>query len=99
MFLWARVGRKPKYCSEACRTANFRRKNPVRACDICGTEESQNGKAMAVDHCHETGAVRGVLCWHCNTAIGKFNDSPELLARAIHYLTRGADYRDVDREA
>jgi hypothetical protein len=68
-------------------------------CRICGATESQDGRAMHIDHCHESGAVRGVLCQGCNTALGGFRDSPELLARAIHYLTRGADYRAVDREA
>lgn len=70
-----------------------------RPCDICGREQGTSAKAHAIDHCHETGAVRGALCAHCNQALGMFRDSPELLARAIHYLTRGADYRAVDREA
>jgi hypothetical protein len=68
-----------------------------RPCDICG--RAQGDKAHAIDHSHTNGSVRGVLCTQCNTALGKFQDSPELLARAIHYLTRGADYRAVDREA
>lgn len=38
-----------------------------------------------VDHCHITGKVRGVLCHHCNTALGGFKDDPELLKRAIEY--------------
>jgi hypothetical protein len=66
-----------------------------RPCDICGAPPV----SACIDHCHETGAVRGSLCQDCNTSLGKFRDSPELLARAIHYLTRGADYRAVDREA
>jgi hypothetical protein len=70
-----------------------------RPCDICGRAQGSSEKAHHIDHCHETGAVRGILCSQCNTALGKFQDSPELLARAIHYLTRGADYRAVDREA
>lgn len=39
-----------------------------------------------VDHCHETGQVRGLLCNLCNQALGLFKDSPELLARATAYL-------------
>lgn len=40
----------------------------------------------AVDHDHETGEVRGLLCRPCNTAIGLLGDSPQMLARAIEYL-------------
>jgi hypothetical protein len=71
-----------------------------RPCDVCGRMANEVGGRGAhhIDHCHETGAVRGALCHGCNTSLGHFKDSPELLARAIHYLTRGADYRDVDRE-
>ncbi|MEI5099645.1 endonuclease VII domain-containing protein [Streptomyces sp. PmtG] len=39
-----------------------------------------------VDHCHETGRVRGVLCFNCNSAIGKLGDDPDALRRAIDYL-------------
>lgn len=54
-------------------------------CAICkGT--NKNGKALAVDHNHATGDIRGLLCISCNTALGKFRDSEELLLRAINYL-------------
>ena len=39
-----------------------------------------------VDHCHTKSHVRGLLCNHCNLAIGHFYDSPELLTRARQYL-------------
>jgi hypothetical protein len=51
----------------------------------------------AIDHCHTTGAVRGTLCHQCNTALGNFKDSPELLRRAALYVEKRTDYRDVDR--
>jgi len=54
-------------------------------CAICGKPEKPN-KRLAVDHCHKSGVVRGLLCSLCNTAIGKLGDSPELLRRAIAYL-------------
>ena len=71
----------------------------ARSCDICGALPGSGSRAHYIDHDHETGAVRGILCHGCNTAIGHLHDSPELLARAAWYLTRGADYRDVDQEA
>ena len=41
----------------------------------------------AIDHCHVTGSVRGVLCRRCNAALGLFRDSPEVLERALAYLS------------
>lgn len=54
-------------------------------CAICGTDEP-DGRGWAADHCHKTGAVRGVLCQHCNSGLGFFRDSPTHLAAAIEYL-------------
>ncbi|MEU9109534.1 endonuclease VII domain-containing protein [Streptomyces xanthophaeus] len=42
--------------------------------------------AVHVDHCHATGKVRGVLCFNCNSAIGKLGEDPDTLRRAISYL-------------
>lgn len=59
-------------------------------CAICGQEESAviRGRniALAVDHCHDTGVVRGLLCRACNNAIGIFRHDVGLLQRAIEYL-------------
>ncbi|AZV02296.1 endonuclease VII [Pectobacterium phage Arno18] len=61
-------------------------------CKICGMKETAIGhysgevKRLAVDHCHSTGVVRGLLCSRCNTAIGKMHDSPELLRKAADYI-------------
>ena len=40
----------------------------------------------SIDHCHKTGKVRGVLCFDCNTGLGKLGDDVEGLQRAIKYL-------------
>lgn len=39
-----------------------------------------------IDHDHKTGNVRGILCHHCNTALGSFEENPLILVRAIKYL-------------
>ncbi|MEV5146276.1 endonuclease VII domain-containing protein [Streptomyces sp. NPDC052727] len=39
-----------------------------------------------VDHCHETGRVRGVLCFSCNAALGQFKDRPDVIRRAAVYV-------------
>ena len=49
-------------------------------------EETDYQRRMHIDHCHDTGAVRGLLCHGCNTGIGSLNDDIELLQRAIDYL-------------
>jgi hypothetical protein len=57
-------------------------------CAICGGAEPVKGRRLAVDHCHEGGRVRGLLCGRCNLTIGKFNHDPHLLRAAIDYLER-----------
>lgn len=53
-------------------------------CQICGKEDRIY--AMAIDHDHQDLVIRGLLCMPCNTGLGSFRDSPELLEKAIHYL-------------
>lgn len=54
-------------------------------CALCGNPPSV-GRFLHVDHCHETRRIRGLLCLHCNTALGNFNDDPALLRKAARYL-------------
>lgn len=54
-------------------------------CAIC-QNVFKTSKSTHVDHCHNTGRVRGLLCHDCNTGIGKLRDSVDLLQRAIDYL-------------
>jgi hypothetical protein len=56
------------------------------ACAICGTPQSEQLKKMAVDHDHETGRIRSLLCHNCNVGLGNFKDSPEILTKAIRYI-------------
>ncbi len=55
-------------------------------CAICNQHADSFKHRLSVDHCHTTGAIRGLLCHNCNTAIGKLNDNIELFSRAISYL-------------
>lgn len=53
-------------------------------CAICGEEKAET---LSVDHDHETGKVRGLLCAHCNHVVGFARDKIELLESTIRYLT------------
>lgn len=57
------------------------------ACAICGVDKpSGRTTHFAVDHCHTTGAVRGLLCTKCNRGLGLFNDDTIRIERAVKYL-------------
>lgn len=69
-------------------------------CVTCGTDLSKRGSDLKatkevrkddpyVDHCHTTGKVRGLLCFHCNTALGHIFDNTEILQSMIKYLSDG----------
>ena len=55
-------------------------------CAICGKHQTEFKRAINVDHDHTTGKVRGLLCNGCNSGIGYFKDSIDLLTQAIKYL-------------
>jgi len=53
-------------------------------CAICGKDDVY--RALDIDHNHDTGEVRGLLCTNCNTALGRFKDDIEGLEKALYYL-------------
>lgn len=88
------------YCSEKCRHLNERAKlynanatelhqrsqDQGHRCAICRTDAPGGKGGFHVDHCHDAGVVRGLLCHHCNVALGNFKDDVELLRAAVAYL-------------
>ena len=55
-------------------------------CNLCGKKRESNGRNLAVDHDHETGKLRGILCVMCNVGLGNLGDNVEGLTRALEYL-------------
>ncbi len=83
------------YCTIECKKRASRAVRYGLTFDQLAAIEARQGSMCAVcrqagvlhvDHDHETGQVRGLLCIKCNTGIGKLMDSPELLRRAAGYL-------------
>ena len=55
-------------------------------CKICGNGEEEAGHELRVDHCHNTGKIRGLLCSQCNTALGLLKDNPDNIQKALEYI-------------
>jgi DNA-directed RNA polymerase subunit RPC12/RpoP len=75
--------------------SRLRKENPYPdegyQCPICGRKEEEVSRAntnfsFVLDHCHETNQFRGWLCDYCNRGLGAFNDSVEIMKKAIDYL-------------
>jgi len=68
------------------------KKSQGDVCAICAKPEAalnphtKEPRELAVDHCHNSGVIRGLLCGACNSALGKFKDDIKLLEKAIKYL-------------
>jgi hypothetical protein len=61
-------------------------------CSICGRHQSEFKRILGVDHDHETGRVRGLLCHSCNVVLGLIHDNPDILRSALDYLERYDNY-------
>ncbi|MGW4564554.1 endonuclease VII domain-containing protein [Streptomyces sp. NPDC004561] len=88
---------------KACRAALGRQDHPKRQYGLTEVERDRMiaswggvcciclaAVPVHVDHCHETGRVRGVLCLSCNAALGQFKDQPEVIRRAAAYVEGNA---------
>jgi hypothetical protein len=82
--------KEPEHVKRLWRESNYRRTYGLSAedrdtiladpCMICG------GVATVIDHCHESGVVRGGLCNGCNSALGHMKDDPERMRAAAAYI-------------
>lgn len=63
-------------------------------CAICGIfkEKTERHHRLVVDHCHDTGVFRGLLCHNCNVALGLLGDNINSLHNAIFYLRKWKGY-------
>lgn len=77
--------RKARYKYGLSASAFARLKHAHPHCGICGKAEP-----TCIDHCHDTGQVRGLLCLQCNSALGYMQDDPDRLRAAADYLERHA---------
>lgn len=67
--------------------------NQKGKCLLCEAEKPKGGKGgLVIDHCHNKGHIRGLLCARCNTGLGQFRDDVSLLTKAIEYLRQGESY-------
>lgn len=57
-------------------------------CAICGVPQDNLTQALSVDHDHETGAIRGLLCSNCNIGLGLMRDNIGILMHAAEYLKK-----------
>ena len=55
---------------------------------LCAICHESPAKRLVVDHCHETGRVRELLCGHCNSALGFARDDPNVLRRMAEYVEK-----------
>jgi len=71
-------------------------KNQNHCCAICESKDSKIPRkhrktkidVFCVDHDHDTGEIRGLLCFNCNTGLGQFKDSADVLGNALCYLRK-----------
>lgn len=80
---------------------SIRNRYGIGVADVERTLEARDGVCLIcekrgpehVDHDHETGKVRGILCFNCNQGLGNFRDDVRSLIRAVGYLMRGSSWK------
>jgi hypothetical protein len=67
----------------------FKQNNKCAICNVNNNGKYRSkARAFAVDHCHSTNKIRGLLCSDCNTGIGLLKDNVNFLESAIKYLNK-----------
>ena len=56
-------------------------------CALCRKPEKNQNKRLSVDHCHETGEIRGLLCTNCNRTLAELGDTIESVQRFLAYVS------------
>lgn len=64
----------------------------ANCCALCERGSEWKYGVLVIDHCHETGRVRGLLCNSCNTALGKLGDTEKAIAKALAYVKGEASH-------
>lgn len=64
-------------------------------CAICEKDHVDCRNGLYVDHDHASGKVRSLLCQECNTGLGNFKDSRDIVIKALHYIDRHLDNDQV----
>ena len=78
---------KQKYSCKICGQKPDKSQTlPDKSQTLPDKSQTEPDKPLYVDHCHQTKAIRGLLCHKCNIALGHMNDDPEQLERAANYL-------------
>ena len=85
---------RPSWSKSARRRRSFERRYGISLEVRDEMAEAQGGRCLickrkvrlCVDHDHESGVVRGLLCYRCNVGLGYFKEDPKLLRKAIRYL-------------
>lgn len=65
-------------------------------CDICGGPPDRGHKNLCIEHDHETGDFRGLVCSTCNSGLGMFKDNLDLLEKAIKYLLDPPAQKEIE---
>ena len=67
-------------------------------CNICGIfyplYDKKKENTLVIDHCHETGKIRDLLCFSCNAGIGALKEDPEIFIKALNYIFKHRNEKD-----
>jgi hypothetical protein len=81
-----RVNRLKKYFGITVEQYNFILDKQNGCCNMCKKHHSEFKRALAVDHDHSTGLIRGLLCHSCNRGLGYLHDNIDTLINGIEHL-------------